>query len=153
MNTRLATKDDVQEISSLFTEFYAYNASQQPKYYVASKEDGEYPNTVISSHNGDILVAVVNGEIVGFIHLEEDKTPPYPSVATHRFACIVDFIVTEQYRRDGIGRLLLEEAKQWAQSRQLEYLELIILENNDLGRSFYERENFLAVSQTMRLDI
>ena len=153
MIVKLATKDDVNAINRLFTEFYAYNATQQPKYYVAFEENGKYPNTVIDSQNGDIIVALVNDEIVGFIHLEEDKTMPYPSVVAHRFACIVDFIVTEQHRRTGIGHMLLEEAKTWARLRQLEYLELMALENNDFGRRFYEREKFLAVSQTMRLDI
>ena len=153
MNIRLATKDDIELISSLFTEFYEYNAAQQPQYYVAAKEIGKYPNTIIDSKDGDIIVAVVDEVIVGFIHIEEDKTPPYPSIVPHKFACIVDFIVAEQHRKSGIGRLLLEEAKLWASSRQLEYLELMVLENNDVGRCFYERENFSVMSQTMRLDI
>ena len=153
MEIRLATKNDIKEISGLFTEFYAYNAMQPPKYYAASTESGQYPGAVIDSHGGDIIVAVIDGAIVGFLHIEEDKTPPYPSVAAHRFACIVDFIVTEHHRKAGIGHKLLEEARQWARARQLEYLELMVLENNDIGRSFYERENFSVVSQTMRLDI
>ena len=153
MNVRIAIKDDVKAISNLFTEFYAYNAAQQPKYYVAANENGKYPTAVIDSQNGDIIVVVCDGVIVGFIHIEEDKTPPYSSVVSHRFACIVDFIVTEQYRKIGIGHLLLDGAKQWARSRQLEYLELMVLENNDGGRHFYERENFSPVSQTMRLEI
>ena len=153
MNIRFATKGDIELISKLFTEFYAYNAMQQPQYYVAAKESGKYPDAVIDSKDGDIIVAAVDeGIIVGFIHIEEDKTPPYPSIVPHKFACIVDFIVAEQHRKSGIGRLLLEEAKLWARSRQLEYLELMVLENNEVGRNFYERENFSTVSQTMRLD-
>ena len=153
MNTRLATKDDTELISNLFAEFYAYNAMQQPKYCISAKESGKYPNMVIDSENGDIIVAVVDDAIVGLLHIEADTTPPYPSVVSHQFACIVDFFVVEQHRKKGIGRLLLEEAKLWARSRQLEYLELMVLENNSAGRSFYEREKFSTVSQTMRLDI
>ena len=153
MNIRFATKDDIKLISKLFTEFYAYNAMQQPKYYVATKESGKYPDAVIDSENGDIMVAVVDDAIIGFIHIEADNTPSYPSPVSHRFACIVDFFVVEQHRKKGIGRLLLEEAKLWARAHQLEYLELMVLENNEVGRNFYERENFSTVSQTMRLDI
>ena len=153
MKIRFATKDDIELINKLFTEFYAYNAMQQPKYYVSAKESGKYPNAIIDSENGDIIVAVVNDVIIGFIHIEVDNTPSYPSVVSHRFACIVDFFVVKQHRKKGIGRLLLEEAKLWAQSRQLEYLELMVLENNEVGQSFYKRENFSTVSQTMRLGI
>ena len=153
MNIRLAAKDDIESINKLFTEFYAYNAAQQPEYYVSAKEIGEYPATVIDSENGDIIVAVVDDGIVGFVHIEADQTPRYPSVTLHRFACIVDFFVAKQHRKIGIGRLLLEEAKLWARSRQLEYLELMVLENNGVGQNFYERENFSIVSRTMRLGI
>ena len=90
---------------------------------------------------------------VGFVHVEEDATPPYPSVLSHRFACIVDFIVHKQYRKNGIGQLLLEEVKRWTQSRNLEYIELMVLENNVIGKSFYEREHFVTVSRSMRLDV
>jgi ribosomal protein S18 acetylase RimI-like enzyme len=151
MNLRLAMHNDIEAISSLYTEFYKYNAEQQPDYYVAAEEDGNYPQSVIDSNSGDILVAEVDGCIVGFIHIEEESTPPYPSVAPHRFACIVDLIVTQSSRRNGIGQLLLEDAKRWAKSRELEYLELTVLENNEIGRSFYEHKHFLRVSRTMRL--
>jgi len=126
---------------------------QQPDYYVSADENGKYPDTVIDSENGDIIVAVFDDIIIGFIHIEADNTPSYSSVVSHRFACIVDFFVVEQHRKKGIGRLLLEEAKQWARSRQLEYLELMVLEDNEVGRNFYERENFSTISRTMRVDI
>ena len=153
MNIRLAASYDIPAISALYTEFFTYNAAQQPKYYTAATEDGKYPNEVLNSQKGDIIVAEINRKIVGFVHVEEDTTPPYPSVLPHKFACIIDFIVNQQYRRNGIGRLLLNEVKHWAKSRNLEYIELMVLENNDIGRNFYERELFSAKSRTMRLDI
>jgi ribosomal protein S18 acetylase RimI-like enzyme len=153
MNIRLAIRDDVKAISDLYTEFFAYNAEQQPEYYVAARESGEYPTSVIDSNNGDIFVVEIENMIVGFVHVEEDVTPPYPSVLSHKFACIVDFIVNKQYRKNGIGKLLLEEVKHWAKSRELQYIELMVLENNDIGKSFYERELFSTVSRTMRLDV
>ena len=153
MNIRLAAPDDARAISDLFTEFFAYNAEQQPEYYVAISEKGKYPGTVINSDNGDIIVAEISNVIVGFLHIEEEATPPYSSILPRKFACIVDFIVTQQYRGTGIGHLLLEEARCWAKARNLEYLELMVLENNAAGISFYEREHFVTVSRTMRLDV
>lgn len=153
MHIRLASHNDINAISDLYTEFFAYNASQQPRYYAASRESGEYPILVMNSEKGDIIVAEDNNIIIGFVHVEEDATPPYPSVLPHKFACIVDLIVNKQYRRNGVGRLLLEEVKCWAKSRNLEYIELMVLENNDIGKSFYEQEHFTTISRTMRLGI
>ena len=153
MNIRLATNNDVQTICTLFTDFFAYNAVQQPEYYIAAREDGKYPSAVINSQIGDIIVAEIGQRIVGFVHVEEDTTLPYPSILSRKFACIVDFFVDEQHRKNGLGRLLLEEVNRWAQSRNLEYIELMVLENNDIGKNFYERENFATVSRTMRFDV
>jgi ribosomal protein S18 acetylase RimI-like enzyme len=153
MKIRLATHDDVQAISELYTEFFAYNAEQQPQYYVAARENGKYPAAVIASNKGDIIIAAIDDMVVGFVHVKEDAMPPYPSVLPHKFACIVDFFVKKQYRRNGIGKLLLEEVKHWAQSRNLKYMELMVLENNDIGRIFYEREHFATVTRIMRLEV
>lgn len=153
MNIRLATLDDLQMISNLLTEFFAYNADQQPANYVAATESGQYPSAVINSTTGDFILAEINNEIVGLVHVEEDTTPPYPSIKYHKYACIVDFIVKEQFRKRKIGHSLLDETKRWAQFRNLEYIELMVLENNQTGRNFYEREQFTTISRTMRLPI
>ena len=153
MLIRLATYDDIPELNVLFTDFFEYNAAQQPKNCIASKEDGQYPNIVINSADGDIYVAEAEGRIIGFIHVKMDKTPPYPSVTPHKYARIVDFFVGVKYRKKGIGSSLLDDVKQWARARTLEYIELMVLENNAVGKSFYKREYFTTVSHTMRLDI
>lgn len=153
MNLRLANHDDIHAISNLYTEFFSYNAGKQPEYYVSSRENGEYPASVIDSSSGDIIIAEIDNLIVGFVHVEEDKTPPFPSIYPHKFACIVDLIVTQRHRKNGIGHLLLVEVKRWAKSRNLEYIELMVLENNTMGISFYEQEHFVTMSRTMRLGV
>ena len=150
MNVRLANSGDIRAISLLYQKFYDYNAKQQPEYYQAVEESGKYPESVITGNNGDIFVAETSDEIIGFIHVEEDKTAPFSPVAPHKFACIVDLYIEHEYRKLGIGKALLEHAKTWAKDRNLEYLELFVLEENQIGRSFYEREDFKTASRTLR---
>jgi ribosomal protein S18 acetylase RimI-like enzyme len=150
MILRLAESQDIEAICALYEAFYLYNADMQPEYYQETPEIGHYPSSVIKSDKGDIFVAVENGEIIGFIHLEEEKTPPYHSVVQHSFAAIVDLFVKPGHRRKGIGNLLLDQAKKWASERTLDYIELYVLDNNAPGIRFYEQENFRTVSRTMR---
>ncbi len=42
LDIRLAAPDDIEPICRLYDEFFAYNAEQQPQYYAAAKEGGEY---------------------------------------------------------------------------------------------------------------
>ncbi len=74
-------------------------------------------------------------------------------VRPYRFGCIVDLFVGERYRQQGAGQLLLEACKRWAREHKLDYIELMVLENNKDGIRFYARERFAAVSRTMRLEL
>lgn len=150
MNTRIAISDDLPSLKKLYDEFYAYNAEHQPNYCLPAIESGHYPQSVIDGDGGDIFVVEVKGAIVGFIHVEKDETPPFPSVAPHKFASIIDFFVKPQYRKRGMGKALLESAKEWARERRLDYIELLALKENKIGQKFYERENFEISSHTMR---
>jgi len=150
MVIRVADTKDIEPISRLYDEFFAYNHAQQPFFCAKAKEGGQYPKSTIEGATGEIFVAETNRMIIGFIHVEEDKTPPYPSVVPHRFACVVDFYVTPECRKRGAGKALLKKAKEWAAGRGLEYLELFVLEENEIGKSFYQRENFVTASRTMR---
>jgi GNAT superfamily N-acetyltransferase len=150
IHIRLAAETDLGVLETLYSDFYAFHAGLQPDYYLVARESGQYPKSVIDGVSGDILFALAGDIAVGFLHIEEDKTPPYASVAPHRFAQVVDVYLQPDWRNKGIGAALLEYAKAWAKERGLEYLELFVLEENAPGRRFYEREGFVAASRTLR---
>lgn len=150
MEIRLAAFNDIDQICALYDEFFAYNASLQPKYYKAGKEGGEYPKSVITNEDSDIFVAVENGIACGLIHVKQAQTPPFSAIAQHKYAEIIDFIVTAPCRRKGIGSGLMDAAKQWGRARNLDYIELFVLSDARGEFLFYEREGFVTVSHTMR---
>jgi GNAT superfamily N-acetyltransferase len=150
MKVRLAHSGDIGAICMLYQKFYEYNAKQQPDYYRFVEESGKYPESVINGNGGDLYVAETADGIIGFIHVEEERTEPYPPVVPHKYAYIVDLYVEPEHRRGGVGKALLESVKGWAKDRGLEYLELLVLDENLIGRSFYERENFKPASHKMR---
>ena len=147
---RIATMNDIEQICQLYTEFFAYNAKLQPKYCKEIKENGNYPKSIITDDKSDIIIAIENNTILGFVHIQEAETPPYDSVVQHKFAVIIDFIVTVLCREKGIGKKLMDEAKKWTKLRNLEYIELMVLNNAKEANSFYEKNGFVTVSHTMR---
>ncbi len=153
MTIRPAVKLDIPEINALYNQFYQYNANQQPCFYQAAEEDGKYPLRVMNSLYEGLFAAVENGEVIGFIHVAEDKTPQYKPVVPHRFAVIIDLFVHENYRKRGAGKALMNAAKQWAKERGLDYIELMVLYENEQGIEFYRNEGFKTVSHMMRLKV
>lgn len=150
MEIRLATLNDISEICLLYNEFFAYNASLQPTYYKAGKESGGYPKSIIESKDSDIFVAIDSDKVAGLIHITEAKTPPFDAFVPHNYAEIIDFITTAEYRKKGIGTKLMDVAKQWAEARNLDYIELFVLNEAKDEIDFYEHKNFVSVSHTMR---
>ena len=150
---RPAAKSDIPAVSALYEQFYRYNAGQQPCFYRAAAENGKYPERVMDSGSEELFVCERNGGIIGLLHVAEDQTPPYQPVVPHRFAAVIDLIVDETARKQGAGKALMNAAKQWARERGLDYIELMVLRENELGIGFYRHEGFDTVSHTMRLKI
>ena len=147
MKIRLAETYDIPKICELYSEFFAYNSTQQPQYYKKAIETGPYPRSVIQDNTEDIYVALKDKDIIGLIHIVEEKTPPYDCYVQHRYATIVDLFVRKDFRGHGVGDQLLASAKQWAKMRELDYIELNVLAENESGMQFYIHENFKPVSQ------
>ena len=99
MEIRLATLNDIDAIRLLNEEFWKYNAKLQPDYYVEAKDPGDYPRSVIDSEDADLILAVDNEIVVGLIHVKETNTLPYAPIVRHRYAEVIDFIVTASRRR------------------------------------------------------
>ena len=150
MKIRLAESNDIPQICGLYHEFFIYNSIQQPQYYKKGIEKGSYPKNVIENNSEDIFVAIESNVIIGFMHITEESTPPYDCFVKHRYANIIELFVTKNHRNKGVGGLLIESAKLWAKARELDYIELNVLVENENGIQFYSHKEFKAVSQVMR---
>ena len=149
MTYRIATLDDVEVITSMYRDFFTFNAEMQPLYNQKA-ECGDYPINTIKSETADIILAEVDGSIAGFTHVLEETTPPYDSVVQYKFATIMDLFVSPQYRKQGVGITLLNAAKEWARKRNLSYIELGVMPENKPALGLYMRENFQTVQHQMR---
>jgi len=150
MEAKIATLDDIEALSSLLTEFFAYNAELQPGYCHAHRECGKYPKDIIESDNSDFLIVTENDAVLGFIHINQMKTLPFGSVVPHNYAEIMAFMVTASHRGHGVGAMLIEVAKQWSYSRNLDYIEAISLVNAERANTFYDNKDFVTVSHIRR---
>jgi len=150
MEIRLATPGDIEALCPLLTEFFAYNAGLQPAYCRAQSGCGEYPKKMIENEDSDFLVAVECGAVLGFLHINQMKTPPHDSLVPHAYAEIMAFMVSAPRRGEGIGAMLIDAAKQWSRARNLDYIELFSLVNAEEAGRFYDHENFDTVGQIRR---
>ena len=63
-------------------------------------------------------------------------------------AVLISMWVAPGYRRRGIGQLLVDEIANWARSRHVRSLELMVTSVNDSATRFYERLGFQRTGRT-----
>lgn len=150
INIRHAIEKDIPMIEEIYFELYSLMADLQPDFFQKAQQHRPFLEEMILSTEAALFIAESNNECLGFIVVHQQKTPPYVAIIPRNYAYIIDLAVTEKSRGLGIGTLLLDAADQWAKARNLDYLELGVLENNLGAKKLYEKLGFESMSTIMR---
>lgn len=92
--------------------------------------------------SGRVFVAEIDRMVAGFVSVlarvarEEPDEPPTP------YAYVSDLVVRAPYRRQGLGRALLERAERFARDSGASLLRVGVLAKNDGARRLYAGEGF-----------
>jgi GNAT superfamily N-acetyltransferase len=120
---------------NLLTALFSQEAEFSPD--AAQQERGL--NLILSDPaRGDILVAEVQGEVVGMVSL----LPMVSTALGAPTAILEDMIVKPEFRGRGIGQSLIEAAKGFAQRKSYARITLLTDGDNAPAHKFYEREGF-----------
>jgi diamine N-acetyltransferase len=153
---RKADIGDVQNIQDLYAQLDRHHAELLPNIFRPIEEKAR-PNGLIQEwidrDDADYLVAVLDGQIVGFINLQYSAHPKYPVFQEHGFAAIENTIVDDAHRNKGIGAALFAAAITWATKRDLQYMQTTVWHENTVAREFYSKHGLRPLSQRLELDL
>jgi GNAT superfamily N-acetyltransferase len=141
---REAGLEDIADVVSGYEWLFAPPGSRPPDW-----DPGRGAGAVrrlIASEATVVLVAEVNGELVGLCTAYDD----IESVRYGRRVWIEDLAVHPAQRSLGIGKQLLEEARRWAKDRGATHLELDSAQARTDAHRFYMREGSQAPSLSFR---
>ena len=147
---RPAQLADTEVIGNVYAELFAHMHTLQPDYYLQAQQDEGFIKAMIESDQAALFVAEKDSRVLGFIIVQQQKTPPYNCITPHDVAYVIDLVVTETARRMGIGKQLMQAAQEWAQVRGLDYIELGVLSNNTGAIGLYEQLGFEHSTALMR---
>lgn len=91
-----------------------------------------YLRALRRSLDGAVLVAELDGEIVGRLSVARDPHPASAHVAD------LGVMVARDRRRRGVGRALMEAAESWARESGVRKLELHVFPHNTAAIALYE---------------
>ena len=138
MTFRKATTEDIDAINELFYELDTGSINMRPTHFQRGVRSLEYLSGLINDEKSDFILAIIDGVIVGFSLIFVKATPDVSLLVPSKYAFIQDFVVAERYRNKGIGAMLMEQSKQWAKERNMDYLRLSVLPENEGARRFYK---------------
>jgi putative acetyltransferase len=100
-------------------------------------EERRYLKALRRYAHAAVFVAEADGEIVARLSLARDSHPASYHVAD------LGLMVDARYRRQGIGRALLERAVDWARESGVRKLELHVFPHNEAAIRLYETTGFV----------
>lgn len=88
---------------------------------------------MLEDEGGCVLVAEINGRVVGMCSGQQTVSTAEGGAAL----LVEDVVVHEQWRSQGIGRLLMEGLGEWAKTKNISRLQLLADRNNASALAFY----------------
>jgi GNAT superfamily N-acetyltransferase len=131
---RAARTEEIDELVAAYDWLFAPPGSKPPMWDPAAA--AERLAQAISGDSAEVLVAEVEGAIAGFVTVYDE----FNSVRFGHRAWVEDLAVDPHRRSQGLGKRLLDAAKDWARARGASHLELDSAETRADAHRFYDRE-------------
>jgi ribosomal protein S18 acetylase RimI-like enzyme len=102
---------------------------------------------VLATDDHRIIVADVEGKVVGVLHMFER-----PALEKSCEAIVQALVVDSEARSSGVGEALMREAEAWAQRRKLPSVSLYSRVDRKRAHAFYERIGYRIKATSVRMD-
>lgn len=151
---REATIKDLKNVKFLWLKL-AEEMYEYEEYIYPSRENAErWFSSVLSTlreGRGKVLIAQLNGEIVGFIYFIHSLRTFLEVLK--QAALISDMYVKPEFRRRGIGSLLMEKCLENLRKLHIKHVMLSVLSENLAAVKFYEKHGFKICRYDMSRNI
>ena len=151
MIIRIATKEDIKDLQSLYYELENDAVTFQPEHFVHGERNEEFFSVIFNSENQDILVAEQDNKIVGFAHVVILEQKKVPCLIPEKVIYLQDLDVSEELRSQGIGAKLIEACKDYGKKKGADFMRTQVFPQNVRGMKFYERAGFSEKMKTIEV--
>lgn len=151
---RRATPEDLEAVLDLWQEMMDYHAGLDQRFQQVADSRDHFRMTLrewMADDTQRVLVAVDDGEIVGYIIGRIAENPP---IFELRFlGHVSDICVAPEWRRQGIGRKLFAAVLNWFRRQGLPVVQLNVAAANAVSQAFWREMGFQDYMHRMWLEI
>ena len=155
MDIRQANKNDITQMVPLLDEVSKLHIEKRPDVFKtrAYEEIKSNLEEMIQDESNFILIAEDKQVAVGVIICKVREINNHTNLKNTKVLWINEICVKQEYRRNGIGRSLIEKAKEIAKANNCLRLELNCWELNGEAMKFYENQGLTTQRRVMEINI
>lgn len=151
---RCAKPEDEDAVLQLWQEMMDYHARLDSRFQPAPDGKEHFQAALrewMADETRRVLVAVSNGEVVGYIIGRLAENPPV--FAMRYFGYITDICVAPQWRHKGVGRKLFAALQGWFRQQGLNVVQLNVAALNPTSQAFWRAMGFQDFLHQLWLDM
>lgn len=153
MFIRNANLNDMEGIKKLLDKLNQVSVELLPNFFTLARTTNEQFEELMSDKNCELIIAEIDKRVIGLIEIHLNETKNIPVLIKKQYIYIQNLIVEESFKRKGVGKALIDAAKNWGIDRGIKYYRLSVIPNNDLAISFYTKEGFEPIMYNMEMKI
>lgn len=154
---RRVAPPDYDRIRELFTEGDEMNLAAMPHVFKRAdstrRRRDEYFDLMLADDHFEFLVAEDAGRVVGFLQAHIVDARRAPNLVDRQTLFIDVLLVTEDSRKSGAGKALMDGAHAWGRLRSATDVELNVYEFNEGALAFYDRLGYVTSSRRLWRDL
>lgn len=147
---RKAKIDDIDILNNLFQKLLEYERENYDDNIKDNLNITSYFNERINANDNIVLVAQLDNEIVGYIYSIIDSDN---KVTKNIEAKIDSLYVNSEYRNKNIGTKLIEEMITILKEKNVKYIFIENLKENDTAKYLYEKLGFKIFREDRRKEL
>lgn len=147
---RRAIKKDTITLDKMLTMLIQDERINYDKYINSKFVVNNWYKKYINDYDKLLLVYEIDGIVVGYIYgyiINED------AIYLVRHSKLDALYVLKEYRNSGIANELVNEFVKWCKMRNVKYIEVGVMVNNDIAKKIYEKNGFKKSKEIMMCEL
>ncbi len=155
MDIFIANEEQLDDLVSLNIEVQNLHIGFEPAIFKEPdrEEIKQFFREIFVDENREIFIIQDEARSVGYISLQIGSHEGHAFCYPQKWIYIDQIGVKKEFRRTGVGKKLIEAAKDYARKHNISRIMLDLWTANKNGKAFFEKQGFATFNERMRIEL